>query len=61
LPIPLEIFEVSGMTEHEYNAHGELETSLDQRGVLTIRTLDALDRVTQATWSNSVENDGEYF
>jgi RHS repeat-associated protein len=49
--LTLEISEVSGTTEHTYDAHGELETSLDQRGVLTTRTLDVLDRVSQVTWS----------
>lgn len=43
--------EVSGLTQSTYNAHGELETSTDARGVLRTRTLDALDRVTQETYS----------
>ena len=45
-----EISEVSGNTAHTYGAHGELETTLDARGILRSRTLDVLDRVTQTTW-----------
>jgi hypothetical protein len=37
---------VSGTTAHTYDQHGELATTLDARGILTTRTVDAADRVT---------------
>lgn len=41
---------VSGTTTHVYNDHGELTASEDARGVTTVRTVDALDRVTEVVF-----------
>ena len=43
---PVEVSEVSGTTDFDYNEHGELETRTDARGVVMTRTLDELDRVS---------------
>jgi RHS repeat-associated protein len=43
---------VSGTTTYLYNEHGQLKSQTDARGVVTARTLDALDRATQATFSD---------
>ncbi|MEM9291576.1 MAG: RHS repeat-associated core domain-containing protein [Acidobacteriota bacterium] len=42
---------VSGTTTHAYNEHGELLTSTDARGVRTDRIVDALDRVTEISYT----------
>ncbi len=42
----METSEVSGITIHSYNEHGEAVTRTDARNVTLIRTIDALDRVT---------------
>ncbi|MEM7356355.1 MAG: hypothetical protein AAF657_36400, partial [Acidobacteriota bacterium] len=41
---------VSGTTLHLYNDHGELVSKTDARGVETVRTVDALDRVTRVQY-----------
>ena len=40
-----EVSEVSGTTTHTYNEHGEADSRTDARGVVMVRTPDALDRV----------------
>jgi RHS repeat-associated protein len=40
----------SGTTTYAYDEHGELTTENDARGIVTTRTLDALDRVTAITY-----------
>ena len=41
---------VSGTTVSTYNEHGELVTTTDARGIVTTRTVDAADRLTQQTF-----------
>ncbi|MEM9293025.1 MAG: RHS repeat-associated core domain-containing protein [Acidobacteriota bacterium] len=48
-----EVSPVSGTTTHRYNEHGELIESTDARGVLTQRTVDALDRVTEIRYDST--------
>ncbi len=43
---------VSGTTSYVYNEHGQMTSQTDARGVVTTRTLDALDRATQAAFSD---------
>ena len=41
---------VSGTTGYAYNEHGELVSEIDARGITTVSTVDALDRVTAVTY-----------
>lgn len=41
---------VSGLTSHAYNEHGEQVTEIDARGIVTTRSIDALDRITAVTY-----------
>ncbi len=47
-----EVSPVSGTTLHACDAHGELSTTTDARGILTTRTVDVLDRVRTVTHSD---------
>ncbi len=42
-----------GTTTHVYNKHGEETSSTDARGVTVARTVDELDRVTEAAYPTS--------
>ncbi len=55
-----EISPVSDTTTHTYTDHGELTASEDARGVTTVRTVDALDRVLDVTF-NLAEVEGPPF
>ena len=45
-----EVSPVSGTTTHAYNEHGELVETVDARGILVTRIVDALDRVTSVDY-----------
>ena len=49
-----EVSPVAGTTTHAYNDHGELVHTTDARGVIAMRTLDELDRVTAITHTGSL-------
>src|SRR5262249_26038807 len=50
--ITQQVSPVSGTTAYLYNEHGQMKSQTDARGVVTARILDALDRATQATFSD---------
>ncbi|HEV8578164.1 MAG TPA: RHS repeat-associated core domain-containing protein, partial [Thermoanaerobaculia bacterium] len=47
---------VSGTATYAYNEHGELTSEIDARGIVTSRTVDPVDRVTEVTYPNSSLN-----
>jgi RHS repeat-associated protein len=44
---------VSGASSYTYTEHGELATETDARNIVTMRTTDALDRVTAVSYPDS--------
>ncbi len=48
-----ETSEVSGTTTHRYNEHGQIDRTTDARGIVTTRTIDALDRVTLVSYPDT--------
>jgi RHS repeat-associated protein len=44
---------VSGVTAHAYNEHGEQVNEIDARGIVTNRSIGALDRVTAVTYPDT--------
>lgn len=55
-----EVSPVAGTTTHTHDEHGELATSLDARGVLTARIVDAADRVTHVDYGTDDALDVDY-
>ncbi len=51
-----EVSEVSGTSTHRYNGHGQLDRTSDEREIVTTRTVDELDRVTQVTYPDAERN-----